>query len=109
MKWIKLLEVKPEDNKIIKIKVSNKTICLVNHENEIRAFKTNCPHAGGDLSNGWCDSGFVVCPLHRYKYNLENGLGAEGQGDYLKVYPLEMRTDGIYIGFKKPWWSIFRK
>jgi len=107
MKWIKVLGTIPENNKIIRIKVSNKSLCLVKHENEIRAFTSNCPHAGADLSNGWCDKGYLVCPVHRYKYNLENGRGAEGQGDYLRIYPSEIRADGIYIGFEKSWWNLF--
>ncbi len=107
MKWIKALTTLPERNQVKKVKVANKNLCLVMHENELRAFNSSCPHAGADLSNGWCDNGYVVCPVHRFRYNLENGRGAEGQGDYLKIYPVEVRDDGIYIGIEKNWWNIF--
>jgi nitrite reductase/ring-hydroxylating ferredoxin subunit len=109
MKWIKVTSGMPENNRITKVKVANKNICLVMHEKELRAFTSNCPHAGADLSHGWCNKGYLVCPVHRYQYNLENGRGAEGQGDYLKIYPTEIRTDGIYIGLEKPWWSFFAR
>jgi ferredoxin-nitrite reductase len=49
---------------------------------EMAVFKTNgqlygiqniCPHAGGQLCDGWIEGGEVVCPLHRYKFDLKTG------------------------------------
>ncbi len=41
----------------------------------------------------------MVCPIHRYKYNLKTGQGK--QGDYIKPYTVQNRVDGIYIGIEK--------
>ncbi len=62
------------------------------------AVQRSCPHAGADLSGGWCKEGKLICPYHRYSYNLETGKGSEGQGDYIDTFPVEVREDGIYIG-----------
>jgi len=47
------------------------------------------------------DAGNVVCPLHRYRFNIKNGYNSSGEGFYLKTYPLEKREDGLYIGLEK--------
>jgi UDP-MurNAc hydroxylase len=33
-----------------------------------------CPHQGGDLKNGWIEHGCLVCPRHRWKFDIiKNG------------------------------------
>ncbi len=33
-----------------------------------------CPHQGADLAQGWIESGtYLVCPRHRWRFNLEEG------------------------------------
>jgi 3-phenylpropionate/trans-cinnamate dioxygenase ferredoxin subunit len=67
--------------------------------------QNTCPHAGGILSGGWCKNGHIVCPIHRYEYSLQTGRGAIGQGDYIDIYPVEERVDGVYIGLKESFWK----
>lgn len=107
MKWIKISENIPPEDQIARFKILGKNICLLNHCQKLYAFSAKCPHAGADLSGGWCENNYIVCPVHRYKYNLENGRGAVGQGDYLKIYQVEERTDGVYILMNKGWRDIF--
>ncbi len=104
LEWIKVAENIPVKEAFIrKIKVGNQNICLVGFEGELYAVSSKCPHAGGELAGGWCENGQIICPLHRYQYNLETGKGAAGQGDYIDVFPVEMRQDGIYVQVKKRW------
>lgn len=100
MRWIKVDLKLPQEDFVKMIKVDGKKICLVKHQNKIYAIENNCPHAGGILSGGWCQNGNIVCPIHRYEYNLETGRGATGQNDYIDIYPIEEREDGIYVGLK---------
>jgi UDP-MurNAc hydroxylase len=32
-----------------------------------------CPHQGGDLSEGWIESGCIVCPRHHWRFDLARG------------------------------------
>jgi UDP-MurNAc hydroxylase len=32
-----------------------------------------CPHQGADLSQGWIETGYLVCPRHRWRFDLANG------------------------------------
>ncbi len=103
LKWHKIVDEVPESDFVKQIIVDNKKLCMVRNNGELYIVENTCPHAGGILSGGWCKDGHLVCPIHRWEYNLKTGRGASGQGDYIDVYPLEMRPDGLYIGLKISW------
>lgn len=105
MKWLKLDMEIPKEDFVTLIKLEGKKICLVKHENSLYAVQNTCPHAGGILSGGWCKNGHIICPIHRYEYSLQTGRGAAGQGDYIDIYPVEERADGVYIGLKESFWK----
>ncbi len=104
MTWYEIPGVKPTGKPFIKrVKAGSKTICLVGYENEIFALSAKCPHAGGDLTQGWCKEGKLICPLHRYSFDLRTGKGSKGQNDYIDSYPVEIKDDSIYIGIDSFW------
>jgi nitrite reductase/ring-hydroxylating ferredoxin subunit len=99
MTWYKIPDFQYTDKPFItKVKVNGKGICLVGYEGSIYAVSSTCPHAGGELSGGWCKDGKLICPIHRYSYDIHTGKGDPGQNDYIDVYPVEVRADGVYIG-----------
>lgn len=105
--WKRIDVLLPQGDFVQQVTVDGKKICLVKHEETLFAFQNTCPHAGGILSGGWCSHGHLICPIHRYEYNLETGRGAIGQGDYITRYPLGVKKDGVYIGFKESLWKRF--
>lgn len=107
LRWYKIEEEIPVEDFIRQVVVAGKKLCLLRTEGKIYLIQNTCPHAGGILSGGWCSSGSIICPIHRYAYNLENGRGAEGQGDYIDVYPLRLEDDGLYAGFHQSLFSRF--
>jgi 3-phenylpropionate/trans-cinnamate dioxygenase ferredoxin subunit len=89
-------------NSIANIEVAGKSICVALHRNNLSAFTQKCPHAGGNLSNGFLDAqGNIVCPLHRYKFSVQNGRNTSGEGYFLKTFPIQIRKEGIFIGFEE--------
>jgi nitrite reductase/ring-hydroxylating ferredoxin subunit len=107
MKWVKVDVPFLEEEFVKQVKVDGKKLCLIRHQTKLFVVQNTCPHAGGILSGGWCKEGNIVCPIHRYEYNLITGRGAKGQGDYIHIYPTEEREDGLYIGFKESLWKRF--
>lgn len=107
LRWIRLSgpEIVNENDFIRSVRVMGKRVCLVKTEGHLYATQSRCPHAGADLAQGWCKNGKLVCPFHRYEYDLQSGKGAPGQGDYMETYPLEIRPNGIYIGWKESWYK----
>jgi 3-phenylpropionate/trans-cinnamate dioxygenase ferredoxin subunit len=107
LRWYKIQESVPEGDFIKEVIVAGKKLCLVRHQERIHLLQNSCPHAGAILSSGWCEKGLLICPVHRYGYNLENGRGAQGQGDYIEVYPLKQEPDGLYAGIKQVFFKRF--
>ncbi|MBI2730370.1 MAG: Rieske 2Fe-2S domain-containing protein [Sphingobacteriales bacterium] len=104
--WYKLAdninELFLNENKLMEVEVGGKKICLVKKDDAVFACVHKCPHAGGHMANGFLDvHGNIVCPLHRYRFNVETGRNTRGEGYFLKTYNIQNREDGIYIGFEK--------
>ena len=103
--WYKIAEDEQEiefqANNMATVEVNGKKIGMGRFNGRIFAFAYKCPHAGGILTDGWLDAnGNLVCPLHRYKYNMENGRNVSGEGYYLKHWPVEVRVDGVFVGME---------
>lgn len=105
-KWYKIAgaiaEIEFTVNGLAQVVVAGKQVCLANHQNTLHACAYKCPHAGGAMADGYIDAlGNIVCPLHRYKFSLQNGRNISGEGYYLKTFPVQIREDGIYVGFEE--------
>jgi 3-phenylpropionate/trans-cinnamate dioxygenase ferredoxin subunit len=86
-------------NNLAMAEMNGKKICIARHKEKVFAVAYKCPHAGGLLAEGYIDAlGQVVCPLHRYKFSLENGRNTSGEGYYLKHWPVEVRENGVFVG-----------
>ncbi len=97
MAWYKVADTTTKGPGLWRVSAGGKSICLVHHDGQWFAVAANCPYAGADLSQGWCDNGQVICPFHRYRYDLSSGRGATGQNDYVRTYATEVRSDGVYV------------
>lgn len=105
-KWYKIADSIEEINfstdGLVEVKVNGKKVCIALKNEILFACTAICPHAGGHMSDGYMDAlGNIVCPLHRYKFSLANGRNVSGEGYFLKNYPIEIRTNGIFIGFEE--------
>ncbi len=90
-----------QSNQMAIVEVAGKTITLSLFQGQVWACAHKCPHAGGVMAGGFLDAtGNIVCPLHRYRFKLDNGRNSSGEGYYLKTYPVEMRADGLYLGIQ---------
>jgi 3-phenylpropionate/trans-cinnamate dioxygenase ferredoxin subunit len=104
--WFKVAEnigsLPWQNNDLCTAEVNGKIITIAKYHNTLFACAYKCPHAGGIMADGWVDAGgIIVCPLHRYKFKLENGRNTSGEGYYLKTYAIEQRDDGIYVGIEQ--------
>jgi 3-phenylpropionate/trans-cinnamate dioxygenase ferredoxin subunit len=89
------------DNQLLDLEVDGKKITLAKFKDGYFAFAQKCPHASGRMAQGYINPlGQVVCPLHRYAFDMKNGRNTTGEGYFLKTYPVELRPNGLFIGFK---------
>ena len=77
-------------------------ILFIRSEGKILAFKNRCPHQNKPMVGCKVTDGRVVCPYHQYAFSLEDG---KGHGLYLEKYPIEERSEGVFVGIEK--WSFF--
>lgn len=104
--WVKIADFIEEIpfaiTNIAEVAAETKKICMARYNGFYFAFAQKCPHAGGPFINGFIDAlGNVVCPLHRYKFCLKNGRNVSGEGYYLKRWTVEIRENGVFVGFAK--------
>lgn len=104
-RWHKLAEHVNEldfaENNIAVTTVEGKKICVGKFNDGLSAFAYKCPHAGGMMADGYINPiGYVVCPVHRYKFDLKTGRNVSGEGYFLKCWPIEITEDGVFIGLK---------
>ena len=53
--------------------VGDREIAIFNLGDRFLATANRCPHRGGPLADGIVSGAAVVCPLHAWKVNMENG------------------------------------
>lgn len=114
IKWHKIFEsldaakTQVSLNTVQTILVAGKKICIAHTAEGFFAVNDKCPHNGASLGNGYCTrENSIVCPVHRYHFDLRTGRAKSGLGDVAITYPLEIRTDGVFVGFEKISWKLF--
>ena len=93
------LQFSPEG--LAKVSVNGRDLCIAKYAGNLYACASKCPHAGGDLSDGYTDSkGNIVCPAHGYKFSLLTGQNVSGEGYFLKILPLSQKSGEISVGIE---------
>jgi len=55
------------------VEASGKQIALFNVDGIFYAIDNNCAHRGGPLGEGSLDGSTVICPWHRWSYDVTSG------------------------------------
>lgn len=107
-KWYQLFESSISDTfmaqgTLKKILVGGREICLTKNASGYAAVSNRCPHAGGLMSEGWLnENDAIVCPLHRYTFDPQNGRPADNSGFHIICYPIK-EIEGFYcLGIVEP-------
>ncbi len=103
--WHKIAESREDlhfnGTDLLQLEANGKNICLIKKDKELAACTAKCPHAGGILADGYLDAlGNIVCPLHRYRFNPQNGRNTSGEGYFLKIFPVNINEEGVFVGFE---------
>jgi len=86
------------ENDIAVIEFEGRKICVARRDDRAFAFAYKCPHAGGILAHGHIDKNcHLVCPLHRYRFDMQNGRNVSGEGYYLKHWKVRIDEEGVFI------------
>ena len=97
--WRKVLE--PDelaDGRVKPVTCGHATLCMTRHAGSYGALDNRCPHQGGPLGEGSIENGLLRCPWHGWDYDPITGK-APGFDDGVETFPVEVRDDGVYVGF----------
>ncbi len=111
--WIKVYENRSalENNIAVgrseMLQLKGEKVCIAHTAKGFFAVQDKCPHNSASLSKGFCtEENEVVCPLHRYRFDLASGRSTAGGSYTLNTYPIEFRADGVFVGIKAKWWEM---
>ncbi len=90
-------EIPLADLPVGEVKAISGAFCVARiSEDEVIALTRRCPHAAGDLVNGWVDGRSVVCPWHVLPFDAETGQSPCKTLPPLKRVACEIR-DGVVL------------
>ncbi len=96
--WHRVDEVDvPADGRVRSVVVDGRSIALARCGARLGALENRCPHQGGPLGEGSIEKGLLRCPWHGYDYDPITGQPPEGFSDSVTSYPVDERTDGVYV------------
>ena len=79
------------------VHVGDRVIAIFNLGDRYLAVDNRCPHKSGPLADGIVSGSTVVCPLHAWKFSLENGEGVSGPSTLSCVETFRTRVEGGII------------
>ena len=62
------------------------------------AVANECPHKGGPLADGMLAGSTVVCPLHGFRFDLEDGTCDQPGTCPVATYPVEVIGGFVRVG-----------
>ncbi|MEO3886678.1 Rieske 2Fe-2S domain-containing protein [Nonomuraea sp. B5E05] len=77
--------------------IDGERVAVFHTEHGYRALAQSCPHMGGPLSEGEVTGGAVICPLHRWRYDLSTGTRLDRPGQPVETYCIEVRHGWLYL------------
>lgn len=99
-RWIRIVhcrDIPLREGRVVQM--NGREIAIFNLGDRFMAVQNQCPHRGGPLADGIVSGMNIVCPLHAWKFNLENGnsVGNSSRGQCLEVFPTRVRDGTVLV------------
>ncbi|MET0364720.1 MAG: Rieske 2Fe-2S domain-containing protein [Sphingobium sp.] len=90
----RLEDVPPGQVKVVE--AAGKAILLCNSKNRIFAVINKCSHAAEKLECGRMRSGWIACPVHGARFNLETGAAMNPPATQaIEIFAVRITDDGM--------------
>ncbi len=91
-----LHEVEPGQRKVVQIE--GKELALLHTDRGLWCIDFRCPHTGGPLGEGIIAEDEIICPLHKWKFQLCDGTHNRGTAcEPAGVYQLRAEGDDVLV------------
>lgn len=99
---IRLCSLSSLDDKLHKITVGEKELCVARVNDEVFAIDDMCTHAEASLSEGERDGYAVECFLHGAQFDLRTGAVLTPPATQpVKTYPIRIEGDDVLIEIER--------
>ena len=102
LKWFKVLDKEElPEGRVKTVTARHKSLCMTHYKGRFGALDNKCPHQGGPMGEGSIENGMLRCPWHGWDFHPTTGRSPGGYGGGIETYPIEVKSDGVYVGLKK--------
>jgi methylamine---glutamate N-methyltransferase subunit C len=82
---------------IVSVSVNNVEIAVCNYQGSFFALNNRCPHRGGHLSDGNLVGADIICPLHKWDFDVRTGISQYDNRDQVETYQISSENGVLYI------------
>lgn len=79
------------------VTVQGRMLAMFALDDRIVATDADCPHEGGPLHEGMIENGCIVCPWHRYGFDLHSGRCDSDPSLSVKTYPTFVEDGTVWV------------
>ena len=100
--WIKVgTEEQFADGALHTVSIERQRVVVARLKGQLFAFDAFCPHAQGPMERSEIEGAIVSCPLHAWRFDLENG-GRELHGyRSLTTYPVTVNDGQVLVDLSR--------
>ena len=100
--WINVgTEEQFADGVLHTVPIERQRVVVTRLKGRLFAFDALCPHAQGPMERSEIEGAIVSCPLHAWRFDLENG-GCELHGYRpLTTYPVQVNDGQVLVGVER--------
>lgn len=80
------------------VEVNGRELAIFNVSGRFYAIYNICPHQGGPLGEGTLKGFVVSCPWHEQAFDVRTGLAADGGGNCVGSYEVQVRENEVFVG-----------
>jgi nitrite reductase/ring-hydroxylating ferredoxin subunit len=91
------------DGDLVAVKVGDTSMVLYRVGDEYFAAQRECLHQGYDLVDGLVMGGFLICPLHGWRYHARTGRHEHTGQVCLRTYSVRVVGDEIQVDPTPMW------
>ncbi len=90
--WTQLIHVDEVEQGASRIEYAKKACFVVRDEETFLVFDSICPHRNVNIPSDAIQGMTLVCPMHQWKFNLENGECIE-KGNYAPLNKIQHKVE----------------
>jgi len=90
--WLKLIDVDEVKQGASRFEYAEKACFVVRDEEAFQVFDSICPHKAVNIPCDAIEGMILVCPMHQWRFNLENGECIE-KGNYTPLNKIKHKVE----------------